>query len=436
MAKQPTSETGKEDRLTANDFPEEKNDRAGRLRGTPRLRRRTMWLAAGGAIVALAVLAAAYKYYAIRETTDDAQIDGHIDPISARVGGTVVSVKIEENQYVEKGALLVQLDPKDYQVALDHARADLSEAEAAASAARTAVPITSTTTSSQVSSSQANLTKTQSGVTVAAKEVETARARLLLSKARVREAQATCTKAAQDLERMNQLIGKDEISQQQYDDAVAAAAVSQAARDSAQAAADEAEKAVEAAEARLAQARESVTEAEATLATARTAPEQTAIKRDQAVSASARVEIAKAEVERAQLNLTYTTVTAPVSGIITVKNVEVGQVIQPGQPLFAIVPLDDIWVKANFKEVQLKHMRPGQRAEISVDAYGRTYSGYVESIAAATGARTSLLPPENATGNYVKVVQRVPVRIRFDKGQDPQHLLRPGMSVEPTVITR
>ncbi len=433
MANQLTEET---ERDGGANFPEPKVSWGDRLRSNPRLRRRTQLLAACGAVLLLGALVLAYRYYAVRETTDDAQIDGHIDPISARISGTIAAVKVEENQYVEKGALLVQLDPKDYKVVLDRAEADLAEAEASAKAARTEVPVTSTTTSNQIDSSQAMLTRAQAGVTVAAKEVDSARARLALTKSRVREAQAIHTKASQDLERMKQLIVKDEVSQQQYDAAVAAAESAQAARDSAQAAVEEAERGVEAAEARLAQARDSVPSAQAALATARTAPEQTAIKRDHAASAAAQVEIARAEIEKARLNLLYTSITAPASGIVSEKSAEVGQVVQPGQPLLAIVPLDDIWVKANFKENQLRKMRPGQKAEIYVDAYGRSYSGYIESIAAATGARTSLLPPENATGNYVKVVQRVPVRIRFDKGQDPEHLLRPGMSVEPTVFVR
>jgi membrane fusion protein (multidrug efflux system) len=402
-----------------------------------RLQRRTKWL---GALGVLLILVAAgfevYRYYAIRVSTDDAQIDGHIDPIAPRVGGTVIAVNIEENQYVEKGTVLVQLDPRDYRVALDRALADLAEAEAEARAAGTEVPVTTTTTKNQVTSSQAVLTRVQSGVVVAQKDVDTAQARLVLAKARVREAQAIYTKAAQDLERMKLLIAKDEISQQQYDAAVAAAETARAAQDSAQAAVEEAQREIQAAEARLAQSRESVPEAQAALATARTAPQRTAITRERAASAAARVKMARAEVERAQLNLDYTTVKAPVGGVITVKNVEIGQVLQPGQPLLAIVPLEDIWVKANYKENQLKNIRPGQKAEIYVDANGRTYRGYVESLAAATGARTSLLPPENATGNYVKVVQRLPVRLRFEKGQDPGHLLRPGMSVEPTVITK
>ncbi len=419
-----------------NEFSGATSGVAARLRADPRLRGKAKWLVIAGAILLLLALAEVYRHYSVRETTDDAQIDGHIDPISARVGGTVVSVKIEENQYVEKGAVLVELDPRDYKVALDRAEADLADTEAAAKAARTEVPVTSTTTFNRITAAEAALTRAKDGVDVAARDVDTARARLALMEARVREAQAVSTKATQDLDRMKQLIAKDEISRQEYDAAVAAADSARAARDSALAAVDEAKRQVEAAGARLAQSRDGVAEAEPALATAQTAPQQTAITRERADSASARIETARAEVERARLNLDYTTVTAPVSGVITQKSVEVGQVVQPGQPLFAIVPLDDIWVKANFKENQLRRMHPGQKTEISVDAYGRTYHGYVESIAAATGARTSLLPPENATGNYVKVVQRVPVRIRFDKGQDPEHLLRPGMSVEPTVITR
>ena len=435
MPKQIMDETGTANSMSVNDSPEESV--GSRLRAGTRLRRSTKWALALGAIPVLAALAATYDYYSIRESTDDAQIDGHIDPISARVSGIVMSVKVEDNQYVEKGAVLVQLDAKDYQVALDRAKADLAEAEASAKAAQTEVPVTSTTTTSRLDSSQAVLARTQSGIVVAEKEADTSRARLALARARVRETEATYTKASQDLDRVKQLIVKDEISRQDYDAAVAAGQTAEAARDSALAAVNESEKAVEAAEARVAQARENVAEAQAGLAAARTAPQQTRIIRERATSAAAKVDISKAEVERAELNLEYTTVTAPVRGVVTQKSVEVGQVVQPGQPLLALVPLEDIWVTANFKENQLKNMHPGQPVEISVDAYGgRKYSGRVESIAAATGARTSLLPPENATGNYVKVVQRIPVRIRFDQGQDPRHLLRPGMSVGPTVITR
>ena len=232
-------------------------------------------------------------------------------------------------------------------------------------------------------------------------------------------------------------MAKEEISQQQYDAAVAAADASRAAVDSAQAQASEAEEGVRVAQSRIERDRAKVAQAEATVRSARTAPQQVAMTRARSESAAARVQQARAALEQGQLNLQYTTVKAPLGGVVSRKAVEIGQIVQPGQPLLAVVPLEDIWVTANFKETQLKEMRPGQKAVVSVDAYGRReYQGHVDSIAAATGARFSLLPPENATGNYVKVVQRIPVKIVFEKGQDPEHLLRPGMSVVPTVITK
>jgi membrane fusion protein (multidrug efflux system) len=254
--------------------------------------------------------------------------------------------------------------------------------------------------------------------------------------ARLKEATANATRAARDLERLKPLLAKDEVSQQQYDAAVAASDAARAAVESAQALIVEATQAVSVAEGRRAQASNALTQAQAELRTARTAPEQVAVTRARAESARARVQQAKALLEQATLNLAYTTIKAPRAGRVSKKSVEPGQVIQPGQPLLAIVPVEDVWITANFKETQLKDMRQGQRASVSVDAYGRRYEGRVESIAAATGARFSLLPPENATGNYVKVVQRIPVKIVLDKGQDPEHLLRPGMSVVPTVYTR
>jgi membrane fusion protein (multidrug efflux system) len=378
-----------------------------------------------------------YRYYSVRETTDDAQIDGHINPIAARIGGTVIAVKVEDNQYVAQGSVLVELDRKDYEVALQRAQADLAEAEAQAKAAGTQVPVTTTTTTNQVSAAQALLSRAETGATVAAREVDAARARLTVAQARVHEALVNHNRTAQDLQRLKLLIAKDEVSQQDYDHALTAEEAARAAQASAEAAAAEAERDVESAQARLSQARLAIPEAQAALDTARTGPQQTAMTRDRARSAAARVEVLRASVEQARLNLDYTVVRAPVSGVVSMKSVEVGQIVQPGQPLLALVPFEDIWVKANFKENQLKDMRSGQSAEVSVDAFGgRTYRGHVESISAATAARFSLLPPENATGNYVKVVQRVPVKIVFEKGQDPEHLLRPGLSVVPTVLTR
>jgi membrane fusion protein (multidrug efflux system) len=363
------------------------------------------------AIVALVLIAAGifvWHYYSVRESTDDAQIDGHIDPISARVSGTVLKVYYDDNQQVKAGDLLVELDPKDYEVALARAKADLANAEANAAAARVGVPLTTTTSSSQLAAADA-------AVNAANREIESARAR-------VQEAQANYTKAADDLKRMEQLVQKDEVSRQQYDASVAAANASKATLAAADAA-------VATAEGRAAQAR-------AQADSAHTVPEQIKVTRAKSEAAAAEVERDKAALAQAELNLQYTKVTAPVDGILSKRSVEPGQVVQAGQPLFAIVNLDDIWVTANFKETQLKNMRVGQQVQIGVDAFGKDYKGTLESIGGATGARFSLLPPENATGNYVKVVQRIPVRIRINKGQDPNHTLRPGMSVVPTVFVK
>ena len=361
------------------------------------------------AAVAAVLAVALWAYWGGRESTDDAQVDGHIVPIAARVGGTVLAVHVKDNQDVGAGAPLVDIDPRDLQVALARAAADLAEAEATAQAARTTVPMMSTTTSSQVAA--------------AASDLETARARTAAAEAHERETRANETKALGDLERLRALVAKDEVSRQEFDAAVAAAESSRAAVQSAQAAVVEAQKGIESAAARLAQAR--------------TAPQQVDIMQARASSADAKVAQSKAALDQAQLNLEYASVRAPVEGVVSRKGVEVGQVVQAGQPLMAIVPLADVWVTANFKESQLGRMRPGQAVTITVDAFGgRSFRGRVESIAAATGARFSMLPPENATGNYVKVVQRVPVKIALEPGQDPEHLLRPGMSVVPSVLTR
>jgi membrane fusion protein (multidrug efflux system) len=389
-----------------------------------------------GVPIVLVAIVLAWRYFAARETTDDAQIDGHITPIAARVGGTVLTVKVDDNEVVHGGAVLVEIDPRDYRIALQRAEAELADAQAALVAARNGIPITTTTTASQVSVAGANVEQAEAGTRAAAREVDAARARLNVAQARLEEATANATRAERDRERLKQLVAKDEVSEQQYDAAVAAADAARASVESARAAIVEAERGVEVAESRRVQADGMLVQARADLRAAETAPEQVKVTRSRADSAEARVKLAQAALAQARLNLQYTTVVAPSAGVVSKKSVEPGQVVQPGQPLLALVSLDDIWVTANFKETQLHSMRPGQRATISVDAYGRSYEGHVDSIAAATGARFSLLPPENATGNYVKVVQRIPVKIVFEKGQDPQHLLRPGMSVVPTVMVR
>jgi membrane fusion protein (multidrug efflux system) len=372
-----------------------------------------LFLVVGGILV--------WRYYAVRESTDDAQIDGDIYAISARIAGHAIKVNVENNDFVKAGAVLVELDPQDYQVALDRALAELANAQAAAAAASVGVPITSVTTSSQETAAAADARNAEAAIAAAEKQQQAA-------EARVAEAEANNVKAQTDQQRYAQLVAKLEISQQQYDYAVAtanaAAATLQAARAAAVAAREE-----------VAQAHARLAERQAQLQAARTAPQQVAVSRARAESAQAAVKTAQAAVEQARLNLQYTRIVAPVDGIVGQKSVEVGENIQPGQALMAVVPINDLYVTANFKETQLKNMRPGQAATIHVDAYDRDYRGHVLNIAGATGERFSLLPPENASGNYVKVIQRVPVRIVFDPGQNTK-ILRPGMSVEPTVITR
>jgi membrane fusion protein (multidrug efflux system) len=371
-----------------------------------------------------------------RESTDDAQVDAHVTQLAARVGGTVTKVAVDDNQLVEAGAVLVELDPRDYQVAVDKARAELADAEANALAAQSNVPITSTTAASNVTTARGGITQAQSGVAAAEKEVEAARARLVSVQARLREAEANAAKSARDVERLRGLLAKDEVSQQSFDATTATAEAQKATVESARSQVAEAEAGIRVAESKLAQARAGEQQAQAGLQTAQTGPSQVAAIKARASAAEAHVQQMRAALAQAELNLQYTTVKAPVRGVVSKKGINPGQVVQAGQPLLAIVQIDDVWITANFKETQLKEMHQGQRAKISVDAYGREFTGKVDSIAGATGARFSLLPPENATGNFVKVVQRVPVKIVLDPGQDPEHRLRPGMSVTPTVYLK
>jgi membrane fusion protein, multidrug efflux system len=386
--------------------------------GNPRFR---MFL-----IVALVVLLVAvfflWRYLASYEDTDDAQIDGHLNSISARVSGHVAKLLVQDNQYVQAGTPLVQIDPKDYQVALDRAKADYDDALALAAAARVNVPITSVNTSSQVSSAQADVENAQAGIAAARQQYEAANAQLA-------QAEANNVKAQDDLVRYRQLVDKQEVSQQQYDQALAAAKADAAAVNAARASALAAEQQVHQAQARLLQA-------EAEVRAALTRPQQVAAIKSRAQSALAEVDLKKAALDQAQLNLSYTLVVAPVDGVVTNRTVEVGQNVSIGQEMMRVVNLDDIWVTANFKETQLKYMRVGQPVTIHVDTNGKDYKGHVQSLAGASGAITSLLPPENATGNYVKVVQRIPVKITFDPGETREHVLRPGMSVEPKVWLR
>jgi membrane fusion protein, multidrug efflux system len=375
-----------------------------------------------GLVVLLVLGFFAYRYFTSYESTDDAQVDGHINSISARITGHVVKLNVRDNQYVNAGDVLVEIDPADYQVAHERAKADLADAQAAATAAGVNVPITDVNTASQVSASEADVNNARAGIQVAEQQLQAAKAQLA-------QAQANDVKAQNDLGRYRQLVDKQEISQQQYDQATAAARASTATVEAARAN-------VDAAQQQVTQARGKLVQAEANYRYANTAPKQMQITRARAQSALAEAQRKKADLDQAELNLQYTRILAPVNGIVSDRTVEVGQNVAPGQELMKVINLDDIWITANFKETQLRNMRAGQRVTIEVDANGRRYNGIVDSIAGASGARFSLLPPENATGNYVKVVQRIPVKIVLDNGSNNDHQLRPGMSVTPKVWIR
>lgn len=380
-------------------------------------RSRTFLVSLGVGVILVSLLL--WWHFSRWENTDDAQIDGHLNQLSARIAGHVLSVNFEDNQFVRAGTVLVEIDPADYRVAYQRAKAELAEAVAAADAAGAGVPITAADTRSRVLSARARVDNSQAAIRAAVKQYDAARAKLA-------EAKAYGVKAQKDLERYTPLVEKDVISRQQYDQVVASAKAATAGVDAADAG-------MLAAAQQVTEARGGLAQAQAELRAANTAPQQVRVSRSRAESAQAALQRADAALKQAELNLGYTKIVAPVDGITGKKSVEVGQNVSPGQVMAYVVPVSDIWVTANFKETQLQKIRPGQRVTIDVDAYDKSFDGYVESIGAASGARFSLFPPENATGNYVKVVQRVPVRIRLNPGQDPYHLLRPGMSVVPKV---
>ncbi|HEY2861857.1 MAG TPA: HlyD family secretion protein [Terracidiphilus sp.] len=385
----------------------------------PRSRRRGIIVIV---IAVIAVAALAFWWHStFYEDTDDAQVSGHLIQVSSRIQGQILNVDVQENQVVKKGDPIAELDPRDYQVAVEQAKAALASAEASALAANVAVPLTTINTGSNLTSATAQLSGSHAQVQQAQGQVQAAQARVL-------QAQANATKAHADLERYKPLVEKDVISKQQFDAAVAASAAADAAVADAQASAGAAGDAV-----RVARQQEAASEA--SLKYAQTGPQQVAAQNAKYKQAQAQVQQAQAQVDQAELNLSYTKIVAPEDGIITRKSVEVNQNVSGGQNLLTLVSLKDIWVTANFKETQLEHMDKKQGVDISVDATGKTYPAHVTEIGGATGSVLSLFPPENATGNYVKVVQRVPVRIDFDdlNRDDPHHSLRPGLSVEPKV---
>jgi membrane fusion protein, multidrug efflux system len=374
-------------------------------------------------VVVVLVLVAAGVWWrsTFSEDTDDAQVNGHLIQVSSRIAGQVIKVDVDENQFVKAGDTIAELDPKDFDVAVENAQAALANAQANAAAANVNVPLTSINTGSNLTSAGADVSGAHASVAQAEQQLQAATAQ-------VGVAQANLTKAEADLARYQPLVEKDVISKQQWDAAVAA-------RDGDKAALANAEAGERAARDGVRVAHDHEAQSQALYKYAETGPQQVAVQSARAKAAEAQVEQAQAQLDQAELNLSYCKIVAPVAGIITRKSVEINQNVSTGQNLLTLVSLEDIWVTANFKETQLKHMEAGQPVEIEVDATGKAYHGKVTQIGGATGSVLSLFPPENATGNYVKVVQRVPVRIDFTDlaREDPNHALRPGLSVEPKV---
>jgi membrane fusion protein (multidrug efflux system) len=374
-------------------------------------------------IVALAVIGGVYlwRYLGSYESTDDAQADVHLYPVSARISGYVVKVNVDDNQWVQKGTVLVEIDPKDYEVAVAQAQANLASAEATAESLNITVPITSVNTSSQLKSTASDIENANAGIIAAERQLTAAHAQL-------EEAEANDVRAQADLNRYKLLVDKREVAEQVYDQALAVAKSSTAAVAAAGANESAAQQFVQ-------QARSRLSQADANHQSAETGPQQVSSTRARVRAAISDVEQKRALLEQARLNLQYTKVIAPVTGEVN-KSVVLGLNVQAGEQLLTVVPLDDVWVTANFKETQLRYMHAGQAADIHVDSAGRTLKGHVDSIAGATGPLFSLLPPENATGNYVKIVQRVPVKIVIDPGENRDRQLRPGMNVVPDVYLR
>jgi membrane fusion protein (multidrug efflux system) len=380
------------------------------------------------AVVILLVIGAAIFYWrsTFTEDTDDAQVDGDLYQVSSRVTGQVIKVYIDDNQQVQVGQPIAEIDPKDYQVALEQAQANLASSQAAALQATVNVPITSVNVSTSVSTTSADVQAAQAAVEQARKQTQAA-------EARVAQAKANAVKSHLDVERYTPLVQKDVISKQQFDAAVAADAGNAAA-------VLEAEATVIGEQAAVSQSLQKLLQTRSTAAeSVKTGPNQVRVQQAKANAAMADIKQAQAKVDQAMLNLSYTHITAPTSGIVNKKNVQVGANLSIGQDLLTIIPLTNLWVTANFKETQLARMHPGQNVTIKVDALGgRRFHGKITQIGGATGSKLSLFPPENATGNYVKVVQRIPVRIDFTNLQQENgdYALRPGLSVTPEVAVK
>ena len=390
-----------------------------------------------GGVVLVAAIVGLFAYYHNRESTDDAQVDGHITPVASKVYGRVEQVLVTDNEAVKAGQVLVKIDPRDYQANADQARAALALAESDALSAGVDVPRTRENVASGTSSADAQLAGAQADLDRAQVGYDQAQTSdLAWAQANIEKARANAELAQADLARYKPLLDKGEISKQLYDAAKANADATASSLKADQEKLAQAQRAVDIAKAQLLAAKAHVGQAQAGVAAAHADVRQISMRTADAQGKIAKVQQARAVLAAAELNLSYAEIVAPVDGVATHKQVEPGQIVQQGQGLLVVVPLQNVWVTANFKETQLRKMKPGQRVDVHVDTYGKTFSGRVDSIAGATGAVLSLLPPENATGNYVKVVQRIPVKIVLDPIPADKAILRPGMNVDATVITK
>ena len=400
--------------------PEQRREPETAAAETSNGRRRTFTIFFG-VLAAIAIGGFLYWLYERQfESTDDAFVEMHLGPVSARIEGTVTKVYVENDQYVRAGDPLVDLDPRDNKIAMDQAAAALNQARSQVLAQQPNVPITKVESGTNVSNAEAEITNAQAVLASAEMDHQSALAHLA-------EAEANNTKAQADLGRYKILISKEEVSQQEFDQVEATAKAQAANLQANRAGADSAARVVEQRKAQLQQAQSRLQQYRTT------SSQLIAIREAMLRSQEANSQSAEAQLEEARLKLDYTKIVAPTDGIVMKRAAEVGAHVSAGQNLLTVAQNGDLWVTANFKETQLSRLRPGQSARIHVDAISRDFDGYVETIGGATGAIASVLPPENATGNFVKVVQRIPVRLRFKPNQPGLELLRAGMSVEPTV---
>jgi len=413
-----------------------RDTRPPKSRGKSRTSRARIWFLIGGLAIAAGISTAAYFHFRGQISTDDAQVDAHIAPVAAKISGNISEILADDNQSVKAGQVLVRIDPRDYQAKVDQARAALAAAESEAVGARVSVPLTNATTASGTSAAEAQLTAAIADSERAKADYDRASSsELAFARADVDAKRATWERAIADRQRMIPLAAKDEISKLQFDSYVAAARVSESDLAAAQQKLANAEKLAQSSKSMMDAALARVAAARASLEQAQANRRQVDVSSAQAGTASAAVGQARANLEAAELMLSYTTIVAPIDGVVTRKSVQLGQIVQPGQSMLTVVPLQDVWISANFKETQLANVRPGQKVEVHVDMYGRSFEGRVDSVAGATGARLSLLPPENATGNYVKIVQRIPVKIVLAE-LPAGFTFRPGMNVDATIYTR